>query len=1492
MNRDPLRLDAAKTDKVIRLIDFLLKVATLRSKAIRDLEQYEKVLWLSNVPREQGCCTPAWGDSQNQGTDVWLEVQNRPKPPMPPIPSCCQEWVPLSALSKKDEEPRLLRQITRQIANPKWQPNSDLPETIPQVTYLEQHPEVQRAWQQYLTTAWLPWRQEHNAWEALHKVYSTLFSIHQSQIRLGEEYELVLGLGLLLWQSPSGQRIRRHLIVADADLEFDAQRETYSVRPHPDGARLRLELEMLDAQNQSPQAELAAKTKLANCQDDPWDTHCIEQALKEIIHRIDARAIYDPTLDPTPHTASETPVVLYAPALILRKRSTRGLTETLTQMKRAIEPAKGLTFQFADLAEVIQPADEGASNDTSVDQPGMSDMVFFPKPYNAEQRRIVETLRQAPCVLVQGPPGTGKSHTIANLICHLLATGQRALITAKTPRALQVLERLLPEELRPLCIYLLGNATEERRSLETSVQRILSKNQEWNSLEAATEAERIVQTLGALREEKAAITARLRAIRERETCVHTIAAGAYRGTAAQIAAAVNEQQARYGWFIDVVPPDRSCPINKAALHKLLRSLRDLTAEVRAEVRVALLPDAPPLEHVRGLFIKEAETGRLMREKESAPERQLADRLSCMPPLAIDQVMRSLVMFQQTISRLSSIQDVWAVTALNDVLSGASHLWHELARAMHDSFEIIARHVPRTEQVSLEIPAGVDRRQLCEDASELHAHLLRHGGFGWRIFRPRQLRQRLSRVQAVKLAGCPCHTAEQFALLRDVLRVRLELEKLSAYWAPIAKPLDGPDSLQLAEMRTRYERLELVLRAQQIVEECKGVLQQCSGFPEPVWTDPSQIALLIQACRLATAVVEQRSNSEEVRQVEARLLAAAEQPGAHPVAKELLIAFRSRDLDAYQRGLAWLTVLKQQQQHLQKDLQKLDTLARVLPKFAEALEQTPEEPYWDERIETIEDAWHWAQARRWIAENIGEDDAHALVQRAKQIDDEISEHVARLAALHAWRVCFDRLREDHRRHMESWQLAMRRLGKGTGKHAHRYRTDAQKHLSQCREAVPAWVMPLHRVWDTVTAEPGIFDVIIVDEASQCGLEALPLLYLGKKLVIVGDDKQISPEVVGVERETVQHITEQYLHDFVLKSTFDIESSLFDHAKVRYAKTRITLREHFRCMPEIIRFSNDLCYSDTPLIPLRQFGADRLPPLEHVYVSGGYREGEGNRVINPPEARAVVDRIVSMCHDDRYQGKTMGVVVLQGEAQASVIESLLLERLGAAEMERRRLVCGNPYSFQGDERDVILLSLVAASNERIGPLTKATDQRRFNVAASRARDQMILFHSVTREQLSSLDLRRRLLEFFEGIEVQQIGGVDQEELERRAALDNRSLVRPPTPFDSWFEVDVALELVRRGYVVRPQYEIAGRRIDLVVEGGSARLAVECDGDHWHGAEQYEQDMQRQQQLERCGWEFFRVRASLFYANRTEALSRLWGMLEERGIYPHENRAALHC
>jgi len=960
--------------------------------------------------------------------------------------------------------------------------------------------------------------------------------------------------------------------------------------------------------------------------------------------------------------------------------------------------------------------------------------------------------------------------------------------------------------------------------------------------------------------------------------------------AARIAEAVNRDRSAYEWFTDTIPLDKTCQITASDLHNALAALRHFTLDKRRELRLVWPEALLTPEHFANLVQNEARAIEEEHNSVSGADEHTADLLSRSNAATIEGIRKALSNFQGTRKNLMASPHEWMRDAMRDVLGGNLTLWRELSRFTGDVITSIEMLVEGADDTNIDLPGTTNIRTLYEDACKLKEHMKNGGKLGWGLFRHKEVKERLYVIKTVRIGGRPCCTVEHFSTLSDALHVRIECEKAWGFWVGRSDKTQGPYALQLTALKSLCDALENALSLQELIEECRESIRQCPAISEPVWADESQVERMIATCRLAQNRQSKRLVAEEIQGTEAPVSSIAATNNAHPVTNELLNSIRDRNVDGFANATSKIQELEKELQRLQRIDEYLLQLYRLLPSLTDELKRTGDEPYWDERLQHIGDAWHWAQARYWIEEYIRQEDVPALAKRAKQIEDEINAIIAKLASLHAWSFCVSRLKEDHRRHMEAWQQSIRRLGKGTGKHAPRHRREAQQHLNQCREAVPAWVMSLHRVWDTVDPAPDMFDVIIVDEASQCGVEALPLFYLGKKILIVGDDKQISPDAVGLPRDAVHRLMEEFLHDFHYKSSFDVESSLFDHGKLRYGTRRITLREHFRCMPEIIRFSNDLCYSDTPLVPLRQYGPNRLLPLEHVFVSGGYREGSNNRTINRPEAEAIVERIVKLCGDSRYDGKSLGVVVLQGEAQAALIESQLLERLGAEEMERRRLVCGNPYSFQGDERDIMLLSLVAARNERIGPLTNAAAERRFNVAASRARDQMILFHSVTCDDLSISCLRRRLLEFFESTNPQQIAGIDRDELERRALQDNRRIVNPPAPFESWFEVDVALELARRGFNVVPQYEIAGKRIDLVIEGGNARLAVECDGDNWHGPDRYEDDMQRQRQLERCGWEFFRVRESAFYSNRIEAMDGLWGMLEERDIFPGSLRAGV--
>ena len=231
---------------------------------------------------------------------------------------------------------------------------------------------------------------------------------------------------------------------------------------------------------------------------------------------------------------------------------------------------------------------------------------------------------------------------------------------------------------------------------------------------------------------------------------------------------------------------------------------------------------------------------------------------------------------------------------------------------------------------------------------------------------------------------------------------------------------------------------------------------------------------------------------------------------------------------------------------------------------------------------------------------------------------------------------------------------------------------------------------------------------------------------------------------------------------------------------------------------------------------------------------------------------------------------------GNAQSALIETLLVKKIGESEFKKRKIICGNSASFQGDERDIIILSLVTAHNHNRSALTRPEDERRFNVAVSRAIEQIWLFHSIQPEDLSnSNDLRYKLLDHFLNY---------QPSTPPHPIPIERIIGSQPEPFDSWFEVDVFNDIVNKGYSVKPQYEVAkGKyRIDLLALFPVApKIEVECDGDKWHGAEKFQDDMMRQKVLERCGWQFFRVRGGEYYSNKEKALEPLWGMFKEHDL-----------
>jgi len=256
------------------------------------------------------------------------------------------------------------------------------------------------------------------------------------------------------------------------------------------------------------------------------------------------------------------------------------------------------------------------------------------------------------------------------------------------------------------------------------------------------------------------------------------------------------------------------------------------------------------------------------------------------------------------------------------------------------------------------------------------------------------------------------------------------------------------------------------------------------------------------------------------------------------------------------------------------------------------------------------------------------------------------------------------------------------------------------------------------------------------------------------------------------------------------------------------------------------------------------------------------------------------LVECCNCNEYskggknnRKRTIGIISLLGEKQAKYISGLIAERIDETEREERRIICGDAYAFQGDERDVMFLSLVAASNSQFSALTKDADRQRFNVATSRARDQVFLFHSIRLEDIKNSEcMRYKLLSWYSNPPTAEIeAGI--EILKQKA--------------DSPFEIEVGEMIIKRGYKVIPQFKPFPNdynyRIDLVIQGENNRVAVECDGDRYHGIEKWEYDQRREAQLRRAGWKFWRISGSSFYRNKDNALEGLWQYLKDEGIEP---------
>jgi arginase family enzyme/very-short-patch-repair endonuclease len=1395
----PEQLESPTTirDRAVAVADYLLAVRAQMERPARTVPA--DAHWLADLPDHPDCQV----GPDPAGTS-WLRVGRPDLPPPVPVPA---------------ELRRRLREGVTATQVPEAAEDTD------------PAPDDFEVWREQ---AWRPWALATAEAEKTRTLHRQLFDLMHQLDMATATTELVWGHGLLE-TTINGQRVRYPLVATPVLIEYEPDRSLVTVSP---AGPSRLQTDALNGLDERYLAQLLALAGPAGTLEvDLWN----DLDRRELFERALGRLGYDRVVAEagseisTPHV-KDTGVLFARP----RQRMLRGFLESLRDRLLA-----GDTSSVGALSAIIahEPSKLHMPDDRPEDWTRVGERLLMPLPTNEAQESIARRLALHRNVAVQGPPGTGKTHTIRNLICHLMANGKRVLVVAQKEDPLRVLRDGLPEEIQPLCLAVLGRTTDQLVQLQLAARELSDRAA---TLDRDAEARRVERLTGLLEEserELATALGGLRAIAESEAVTYRLDGADL--TPVEVGAWLRERAAAHGGIPDPIagPP----PLGESEFAELLHLAATIPPEARRRARAEIpdisgLPPAAVAAEHRERQTRLAEEVERLRDAGLDPDAVRAagpDGLARMQTDlgdALGWLRRREGSWTDRLGRL--LNDEHWRTVWTDHVTATEELLSELAGLTRT----LAGH-------QVEVPPALvaEPKRLLLALSEVRQRFAAGRGLS------RLLQAALFRLaEEIHVDGEPLRTPEDIDVVTAWVRRRQVRSRLGAHWTEWIARLqvpspDNPDpeiwaGALLADAR---QSLDWDVRYwPQLAARLASCVPQFD-----LYLDPAALSRAADLLAAAPAVFDLDE------------LAAAERAARHRLAAWPRLAQAWLSLAGWDEALS--------------DVRELTALRPQADRCEELRARAAADaPAWAAMIDAGRvpevsgraclDAWAWRRAQTWFDDVIGRVDPAVLSQRVESARDKIRRRTGELVVASAWLEVSRALDDRRRAALADWTTALRKIGKGTGRNAAAWQAHAQRAMESAVEAVPVWVMSVDRAIEQF-AGGARFDVVIVDEASQADLFALPVLSLAERAVVVGDDQQIGPQLGFVG--TVSGLIHSHLDDVPSAEHFDPESSLYDHA-VRRSPERILLTEHFRCVPPIIEFSSRHYY-DGKIMPLR---ADRpsVAPLRTVFLADGVRQplaGFGD--VNLAEASALVDQVVRIVADPSYRGKTLGVIsLLSTSGQAGYLLSRLREEIGEDEIQARRLRVGDAYTFQGDERDVVLVSMVVSDNDpKVAAFTRREYHRRINVAASRARDQLWVFHSVRAASLPVDDARSLLLTY----------------LANAGTLVASDVSDLSVKCESDFERDVLRRLTARGFRPIPQFRLGAYRIDFVLNAPDGRrLAIECDGDSYHGPEQWESDMRRQAVLERVGnCVFVRIRGSIFAREPSAAMRPVWQRIEELGI-----------
>ena len=1385
-----------------------------------------------------------------------------------------------------------------------------LPEVDPKTTIdlgeYEHSGQVRTDFSTYQSQLWSHWSEHEKTVRETIALYSKLFTLKQ-QFEEGiveKALELAWGVGVSVWDS-SGGKVSYPLITRLVELSLDETTGALEIRPRDVQPRLELDwYASVDIQGVTA-VEKAGREFFQNAMQtlSPFDRGSFEPILRSAVTHLDPNGVYRPDQGSPEDRSVPKPqanlVVTDTWVLFARPRSTNLFVQDLERFKEQLDAKQDLLLPEAVCAVVTDPATTneevllpefrgvsmsgggGQSLGASGSTGGKAKDLFFPKSFNDEQVRIVQLLEVSDGVVVQGPPGTGKTHTIANVISHYLANGKRVLVTSMKDPALAVLRDQLPDDIRPLAISLLSTELDGMKQFEHAIHKIASEVQSIDRTATARQIAQLETTIDVLHGQMARLDYDI--TRWAKTNLEPVDLDGERIDPQDAAREIVQGEGQYEWLEDKLDTQATFApkLTNEDIIKLQEARRVLAQDI-AYIE-SFLPSHAEFPQSRLLLQVHQDLRQFEMLKKKVDAGQVPGLVDSSQQAleACSTLLADIEALNVKRAEIANASRPWTETVHNQIVQGqcaeAFQMLGALGRDLTQEKEVQKNFFKRP----VELPAGFEAApEIVTAVANLTEGQSPFGVLG--VFGKSAQKQMLKQVRVLEKTDL--RESEDWRHVRHFLEHRRRLRQLAVRWNALAHEsglnlLPGTDPehglMALQEFQV-FERIVAVVTVEKSIAARAGKLF-------PLFEPTQRVMHDAQATRLLADALHHHLTKNRLSSVWAtkeqflRVLEGKTGAIVSDLRRFLADTLGNPAIEESQMQAQWATLMAElaRVQGLSDALSVvIDVTTRMADNGASLWAAQCRLPLTTATDPRLPDSWRTAWRLRRLATYLDTIDAqHALKKLANdrsQVTRDLARAYEDTVSKRTWLKLAENASPSIRAALAAYLTAMQKIGKGSrgAKRAVRYRKDARDAAAAANPAVPCWIMPHHRISESLPPELGCFHLVIIDEASQSDLSALPALLRAQKVLVVGDDKQVSPDGVGLEEQKVRNLMTRFLQDQVptYRPQLSPDRSLYDLFKVVFARSAVMLREHFRCVPAIIEYSKREFYNHE-LQPLRiPRTSERIdPPLVDVLIEDGFRSGD----INRPEAEFIVHEIHKLVRDERMAKRSIGVVTLLADKQAMYIWERLTDTLGPELMRQHHIACGDAKTFQGKERDVMFLSMVSAVNDRGATPSRDTFAQRYNVAASRARDRMYLVRSLELDQLSDNDtLRRGLIAHFSTPFLQ----------DEKSVADLRAQCESP------FELEVYDELTRRGFHVIPQVKVGSYRIDMVVEGANdERLAIECDGDRYHGADKWADDMNRQRILERAGWVFWREFASVFVRRRAMVVEDLLNTLGTHGIEP---------